>query len=90
MSVQVTLLTTAHCSLCEQAKGVLQRLQNEGALEVETVDLASPEGQRLAAASGMAFPPALLLDGQPFSFGRLSERKLRRALSHRAPGVAPT
>ncbi len=91
MSAQVTLLTTAHCSLCEQAKSVLQRLQNEGAVEVETVDLASPEGQRLAVVSGMAFPPALLLDGQPFSYGRLSERKLRRELARQAParGGAP-
>ena len=91
MSRKATLLTTAHCSLCEQAKGVLQRLQNEGALELETVDLASPEGQSLAEMSGMAFPPALLLDGQPFSYGRLSERKLRKELTRQAParGGAP-
>lgn len=92
MSTKATLLTTADCSLCEQAKSVLRQLENEGAVEVEIVDLASPEGQRLAAVSGMAFPPALLLDGQPFSYGRLSERKLLKALARRAPrrGVAPT
>jgi len=28
----------------------------------------------------MAFPPAVFVDGQPFSYGRLSERKLRRTL----------
>ena len=88
MSRKATLLTTAHCSLCEQAEGVLRRLQSEGAVEMETVDLASPEGQRLAAVSGMAFPPALLLDGQPFSYGRLSERKLRRELARQVPGQA--
>ena len=86
MSTKATLLTTASCSLCDQAKSVLQQLENEGVIEVETVDLASPEGQRLAAVSGMAFPPALLLDGQPFSYGRLSERKLRRKLARQVPG----
>jgi len=27
------------------------------------------------------FAPGVLLDGHPFSFGRLSERKLRKALT---------
>jgi hypothetical protein len=34
----------------------------------------------------MAFPPAVLIDGEPFSYGRLSERKLRRDLARR--GIA--
>lgn len=83
MSLTATLLTTTHCSLCEQAEGVLRQLQREGVIEVETVDLASPEGQRLSAVARMPFPPVLLLDDEPFSFGRLSERKLRRELARR-------
>lgn len=80
---RATLLTRADCSLCEQAKEVLTRLVSEGLLEVELVDLHTPEGERLAVASGMAFPPGLLLDGEPFGYGRLSERKLRRELTRR-------
>jgi hypothetical protein len=34
----------------------------------------------LAAASGALFPPVVFVDGRPFSHGRLSERKLRKAL----------
>ncbi len=83
MSLLATLLTTTHCSLCEQAEGVLRQLQSEGVIEVETVDLASPEGQRLWAAARVPFPPVLFLDDEPFSFGRLSERKLRRELARR-------
>lgn len=83
MSPKAILLTTAHCELCDQAKSVLGQLQAEGMIELELVDLASPEGQRLSAVAGMAFPPVLLLDGQPFSCGRLSERKLRRELGRR-------
>lgn len=80
---KATLLTKADCALCEQAKAVLQRMAEEGSLSVELVDVNSARGQRLAAASGMAFPPALLLDGDPFGYGRLSERKLRRELAKR-------
>lgn len=80
---KATLLTKSDCALCDQAKGVLQRLSDDGALNVELVDLHSPEGEELAVAAGMAFPPGLLLDGQPFSYGRLSERKLRRELAQR-------
>ena len=78
---QVTLLTTAHCDLCEQAQEVLGRLAAADLVDVEVVDVASERGQALAMAAGMAFPPGVLLDGQAFSHGRLSERKLRRELA---------
>lgn len=31
------------------------------------------------------FAPGLLVDGEPFSYGRVSERKLRRTLARRRP-----
>lgn len=81
--MRVTLLSQEHCDFCAQAKEVLDRLAQEFPLNVETLDLASPKGQRLAAAGGIMFPPGILLDGEPFSYGRLSERKLRRELRRR-------
>lgn len=77
----VTLLTTQDCALCEQAKEVLQRLTAEFDLHIQQVDVASDVGRELAQRAGMAFPPAVLIDDEPFSYGRLSERKLRRELS---------
>ncbi len=77
---RVTLLTKADCALCDQAKAVLERLGAEVPLLVETVSLDSEEGRRLAEQCKLLFPPGVLLDGEPFSWGRLSERKLRRAL----------
>jgi ABC-type Fe3+/spermidine/putrescine transport system ATPase subunit len=55
---------------------------------VETVALESKEGQRLAAGAGVVFAPGVLLDGEPFSHGRLSEGKLRKELEklHRVTG----
>ena len=81
--VQITLLTQEHCAFCDQAKELLGRLAAEYPIAVETVELTSAEGQRLAAAGGVLFPPGLYLDGEPFSYGRPSERKLRRELDRR-------
>jgi len=77
---EIVLLTTSECNFCEQAKEALGRLANEYPLEVREVALDSEEGRRLAAAAGAPFPPVVFVDGSPFSYGRLSERKLRKAL----------
>lgn len=77
----ITLLTQPDCHLCERAKDVLDRVGRDHRITVTEVDLRSDTGQQLAAASGVVFAPGILLDGQPFGYGRLSERKLRRALA---------
>lgn len=84
---RITLLTKADCDLCEHAKGVLARVAADNDVEVETIDVGTAHGRELAERSGMAFPPGVLVDGEPFSYGRLSERKLRKALVGRAPSA---
>src|SRR6266702_2897236 len=81
--ITILLLTQEHCALCEQAKETLERLSREYWLSVSTLDIGSSEGQRLATQGGLLFPPGILIDGEPFSYGRLSERKLRRELDRR-------
>ena len=82
----VTLLTQSDCVLCDHAKQVLARVSKDLPLEVTEVDLATPTGQRLASEAQVIFAPGVLIDGRPFSFGRLSERRLRRALAQRPQG----
>lgn len=77
------MLSQPACELCDRAKTVLERLGREFALHVSEVALDSTDGQRLAAAGGVLFAPGVLLDGQAFSYGRLSERKLRKELRRR-------
>jgi hypothetical protein len=79
----ILLLTQEHCGFCEQAKDILERLSREYWLAVSTLDMGSPKGQELAMDGGLLFPPGVLIDGVPFSYGRLSERKLRRELDRR-------
>lgn len=83
---RITLLTKPDCGLCDHAKEVLVRVAADTDIDVETVALESEQGRELAERSGMAFPPGVLVDGEPFSYGRLSERKLRRALAGRKGG----
>ena len=77
------MLTQQACAFCEQAKTILGRLAEEYPISIRLVDLNSPEGERMALAAGIMFPPGILIDGEPFSYGRPSERKLRRALQSR-------
>lgn len=77
---RVTLLTTPDCPLCDHARQTLERVGKDFELTVEVVPADTDAGRALAAAAGFAFTPGVLLDGEAFSYGRLSERKLRRAL----------
>ncbi len=46
--------------------------------------MASAEGAALAKRGGIMFPPGIFLGGEAFSYGRPSERKLRREFERRA------
>ena len=81
--VEVTLLTQQHCAFCDEAREVLARLADEYPIAVVTRDIASPAGQEMAVRGSIMFPPGIFIDGEPFSYGRPSERKLRRALGRR-------
>jgi hypothetical protein len=81
----ITLLSQADCALCEHAKKVLARLGADHPLEVTEIDLASAQGRALAAEAGVHFAPGLLVEGRPFGYGRISERRLRRTLARLAP-----
>jgi glutaredoxin len=81
--MEIVLLTQASCRFCDQAKETLDRLADEYDFSMTTLDLASPDGRGLADRGGVMFPPGVFIDGQPFSYGRLSERKLRRELDRR-------
>jgi len=83
----VTLLTQADCALCAHARAVLARVGADYPLVVTEIDLASEPGRALAARAGVPFAPGVLVDGRPFGYGRLSERRLRRELG-RLPAPA--
>ena len=81
---RVTLLTTPHCALCSHALEVLERVAIDTPLAIEALPLDSEEGRAALGQRVFPFPPVTLLDGQPYAYGRLSERKLRRDLAQAA------
>lgn len=87
---EITLLTQEQCRFCDLAKEILDRVGRDYLLRLREVDLATAEGQRLATAVGVLFAPGVLLDGEAFSYGRLSERKLRRELDRRSSTTGKT
>lgn len=80
---RITLLTQPDCALCEHAKQVLVAVGRDHPLDVTEVDLTGAAGRALAEGAGVMFAPGVLIDDQPFSYGRLSERRLRKALADR-------
>lgn len=90
MTAEITLLTQADCALCEHAKRVLEAVGADHDLRVVEIDLDSDAGRRLAHDARVLFAPGILLDGEPFGHGRLSERKLRRTLKRREAARPPT
>jgi glutaredoxin len=81
--MEVIVLSQDNCSYCDEVYGILSRLAAEYLLSLTTVDLAQPEGQVLAERAGMFFTPGIFIDGEAFSFGRTSEKKLRREIERR-------
>ena len=83
-TVEVLVLTQGECKFCDEAKVILDRLATEFPLRILTDDLNSAKAHAIALSGGLLFPPGIVIDGRPFSYGRLSEGKLRRELDRRA------
>ena len=80
-TIDVCLLTLRDCAFCEQAKYVLGRLSHEYPLAITEVALESVEGRALAVQHGVMFAPGVFINGTLASYGRPSERRLRRILT---------
>ncbi len=85
--VEVLLVTSPACHLCEMAKDVLGHLSGEYPLRWREIDMASPEGLFIILASRAPYPPVIVLAGEIYGYGRLSEKKLRRDLDHMMKGM---
>ncbi len=84
--IQVTVVTSAGCHFCREADRLLDDLERRYPLRVERIDLTSPEGSAIARRFRVPFPPVLLIDGEYHGHGRISERKLTRALARLVDG----
>lgn len=83
-AIKVVILTQENCAFCDMAKALFERLAAEYRLDLSLISLGSPEGEELAKRGQVLFPPGIFIDDEPFSYGRPSERKIRRELARRS------
>jgi len=85
---RITVVESEACHFCEDAHRALAELAATYPLTVVTVDVRSEAGQRLMQAHRASMSPLVLVDGEFFSHGRLSRRKLAKVLDKgRAPSA---
>lgn len=84
-TLDVLILTQENCGFCEEARNLFRRLAGEFPLSIAMVEMSSSEGQELAMRGGVMFPPGIFIGGEPFCYGRPSERKIRREIERRSP-----
>jgi hypothetical protein len=80
---RVTVVHTAACHFCDDARTALCELASQFPLLVEYVAASDPRGAALLARHRAGMFPLVLLDGAFFSSGRLPRRKLRSTLERR-------
>jgi len=78
--VDVLVVTSPACHLCEDALEVLGELAPEYGLTVRDTHIGSVEGRAVFERFHPPLPPFVIIDGDLFSSGRLPRKKLRKYL----------
>ncbi len=84
--IDVVLVESEACHLCEDAVSALETVAPDHHLRLRRVDLASDEGRAIMRAHRAPMPPIVLIGGELFGWGRLSRGKLRRRLEELETG----
>ncbi|ERJ11246.1 glutaredoxin family protein [Haloplasma contractile] len=80
--IKITILSKEDCHFCDVAKALFKQLKVEFNVNIEIIDINTPEGKTQAEKFGLGllFLPGILINDHPFSYGRPSEKKLRKEL----------
>ena len=74
---KVQFLTMAGCHNCAAAKKIFDEvLPDFPDVEVEEIDMATPEGQKLVQEYSVMASPGIVIDGELFSTGGVDREKL--------------
>ena len=91
MTVRVELLVSEWCVTCPAAEAVWRTVAAEKDIDYAVLDLAQPEGKRLARELRIRSVPALVIDGELKAVGVVplgEARKLVASARDRAAGAA--
>lgn len=81
--LQMTVVRTEGCHLCDDAESLLRDATADGAVNLEVVTADSTRGWALVAEHRPAVFPLVLADGRFFCAGRLPRGKFARLLAQR-------
>lgn len=74
---KVQFLTMEGCHNCAAAKKIFDEvLPDFSKVEVEEVNMTTPEGQKLVQEYGIMASPGIVIDGELFSTGGVDREKL--------------
>lgn len=78
--IDVLVVTSPACHLCEDALEVLEGLAHEYPLSIRQTPIESDEGRAIFERFHPPLPPFVVIDDGLFSSGRLPRKKLLRHL----------
>ena len=81
--LQLTVVRTEGCHLCDDAESLLRSATADGSVSVEVVAADCARGRELIAEHRPGMFPLVLADGRFFCAGRLPRGKLARLLAQR-------
>jgi glutaredoxin len=79
--MKVQLLVSESCVPCGQAEKVWRQVADERALDFSVINLADPEGRRLADDLQLRTIPAVVIDGVLVAIGVQSLEEARALIS---------
>jgi glutaredoxin len=79
--VRVLVLTSEGCKPCTRVKRILTELQTElTSLRIETLDMTSPEGTKLAIENQVLYPPAVFIEGKLLGKGKIDANEMVKSV----------
>ncbi|MEX2163482.1 MAG: thioredoxin family protein [Sulfuricaulis sp.] len=87
--MKIQLVVSEACVPCDQAEAIWREVAADLDLDFSVVDLAAPEGQRLAARLEINTIPALVMDGTLVAIGVQSPLEARALVARPPSPIRP-
>lgn len=79
--MKITILSTPGCVHCHEVKVFLESIQPEfPGLDIEEIDMLTPEGQALVEKHQIMASPGVFMDGELIGVGGVNKGKLLERL----------
>lgn len=77
--LKVTLISSPDCHHCLVVKGTLEKMEKDyPELIIEEIDMTTEEGQGLVQKYSILSSPGILINGEFFSMGIVSEEQFKK------------